>query len=32
MTFYSNAKQKSYVLNPKGKPLYDGKCCSYQNI
>lgn len=28
MTFYSNAKQKSYVLNPRGKPLYDGE---YEN-
>lgn len=24
MTFYSNVKQKSYVLNPRGKPLYEG--------
>ncbi|XP_031628855.1 PIN2/TERF1-interacting telomerase inhibitor 1 [Contarinia nasturtii] len=23
MTFYSNVKQKSYVLNPRGKPLYE---------
>lgn len=25
MTFYSNVKQRSYVLNPKGKALYEGE-------
>lgn len=25
MTFFSNSKRKDYVLNPRGKALYDGK-------
>lgn len=31
MTFFSNPKRKDYVLNPRGKALYDGKfiiCCA----
>lgn len=28
MTFYSNDKRKTYVLNPRGKPLYEGNVVS----